>query len=773
MTEGNSSNRRSPLALWVLLLQVCLFAGVVKCQMIHHLVARGDLEAVRELIESRPSELEKRYREPLPHGFYRSTPLMIAAKYGHDDIVRLLLEAGADLNAEGVMNTIVLNIAVEGDHTDIVRQLLEGNANVYASGRDGNLPLHLANSVEMCKLLLGHKAPLDRVNSMGATPLLSSLLRRRKDVAYYLIEQGSGQDIFTYVASGDADGIRAAIDKDEKVIKKQLRDKKTLLHVSSMAGQRETIEFLLEKGFDVNASDKRGATALHFAPDEQTADTLIANGADVEARIEKYYPQWRPIHLAANEGRADVVEVLLEHGADVHAKTYYGHAPLHIAANPYIADLLRESGADIEEASDKWQQNTPLYQAAKRGRTDVVRYLLEKGAVPRAKTKWKEDPLHVADNADIVQLLLDAGGNVNVRHYQFGTPLTEAVFGNRFDVVSSLLANGADIHAQDMNLSPAIFRAGNQKMAELCIQHGGRIDERNSDGQCPLHRAVLRGSIELIRFYMEQGADVYAKDKEGRTAYDIAVRTKEPYFINAFLYSSESYQEGKRLVELAYGSNRSEREKLLLEACDYFEKACSEFPGHYRALCRMSMALASVAKLSQDGRADEYFKRAHRRLDEADETVCSDYYQHFCRGYVYLKQARNHELKEADEFFRKACVAYEKAVESEPKLKNDLFICYKNWGRSLLERYKFSDNMEHRFLEQALDVLTNAEHVSPGKGLYDLACAYALKGNMKTCQLLLEKCKGLGHLPDPKSMAEDGFLAGCEEQAWFKALHAK
>jgi hypothetical protein len=123
---------------------------------------------------------------------------------------------------------------------------------------------------------------------------------------------------------------------------------------------------------------------------------------------------------------------------------------------------------------------TPLYQAAWRGREDVVRLLLQKGADANSKDRYGETPLHVAANngrLGVVQVLLANKANVNAKSDSGWTPLHRAALGDQKAVAEVLLAKGADVNAkaQDGRTPLQVAKQfSHADVAELLRQHGGQ-----------------------------------------------------------------------------------------------------------------------------------------------------------------------------------------------------------------------------------------------------------------------------------------------------------
>jgi cytohesin len=132
----------------------------------------------------------------------------------------------------------------------------------------------------------------------------------------------------------------------------------------------------------VKVRDASGDTLLHLAATNsglgdanRVAHLLIQKGADIHARGVN---ERTPLHNAAGSRDPEVARMLLEHGADVHAKTSRGHEPVHFAGDPAILDLLLSHGADINARSNDGE--TPLAVMIRScARTWVLDMIKQKG----------------------------------------------------------------------------------------------------------------------------------------------------------------------------------------------------------------------------------------------------------------------------------------------------------------------------------------------------------------------------------------------------------
>jgi ankyrin repeat protein len=177
----------------------------------------------------------------------------------------------------------------------------------------------------------------------------------------------------------------------------------------------------LEHGTDTNSQDQFEWTALHSASNNgrhEIAQALLYHGAKVE--LENYLGE-TPLHLVrqgkyGSQNGARIAQILLDAGLDVNARDKRNWTPLHAASyygRPKIAQVLLDRGAIIEVGDD--QGRTPLHHASQgnfesqEAGCRIAELLLESGADPNAQDKYLQTPLHVASRwgrPEIVRMLL-------------------------------------------------------------------------------------------------------------------------------------------------------------------------------------------------------------------------------------------------------------------------------------------------------------------------------------------------------------------------------
>lgn len=160
-----------------------------------------------------------------------------------------------------------------------------------------------------------------------------------------------------------------------------------------------------------------------------------------------------PLHWAARHGNAELVRLLLAHGAVLEAKSASELTALGCAAssgNVEVVRLLLDSGADLEARDE--DEFSPFLFAAASGHPEVLRLLLERGADAKARSVGGLTALHLAcryGGVEAVRVLLDSGADFEARDDQNWTPLHEAGEYGKVESIRALLGAGADPLASD------------------------------------------------------------------------------------------------------------------------------------------------------------------------------------------------------------------------------------------------------------------------------------------------------------------------------------
>ncbi|XP_063095419.1 poly [ADP-ribose] polymerase tankyrase-2 isoform X4 [Cavia porcellus] len=257
-----------------------------------------------------------------------------------------------------------------------------------------------------------------------------------------------------------------------------------------------------------------------------------------------------PLHFAAGFGRKDVVEYLLQNGANVQARDDGGLIPLHNACSfghAEVVNLLLQHGAD-PNARDNWNY-TPLHEAAIKGKIDVCIVLLQHGAEPAIRNtdgrtaldladpsakavltgEYKKDELlesaRSGNEEKMMALLTPLNVNCHASDGRKSTPLHLAAGYNRVKIVQLLLQHGADVHAKDKGDLVPLHNAcsyGHYEVTELLVKHGACVNAMDLWQFTPLHEAASKNRVEVCSLLLSYGADPTLLNCHNKSAIDLA-----------------------------------------------------------------------------------------------------------------------------------------------------------------------------------------------------------------------------------------------------------
>ncbi|XP_063705994.1 ankyrin repeat and KH domain-containing protein mask-like isoform X2 [Culicoides brevitarsis] len=298
----------------------------------------------------------------------------------------------------------------------------------------------------------------------------------------------------------------------------------TPLMEAASAGHIDIIELLLKHGADVNAQSSTGNTPLMYACAGGHVDAvklLLAAGANVEDHNENGHT---PLMEAASAGHVSVAKILLEHGAGINTHSNeFKESALTLACYKGHLDMVRfllGAGADQEHKTD--EMHTALMEASMDGHVEVARLLLDSGAQVNMPTDSFESPLTLAacgGHVDLAMLLIERGANIEEVNDEGYTPLMEAAREGHEEMVALLLSQGANINAQTEETQETALTlaccGGFLEVTDYLIKHGADIELGAST---PLMEAAQEGHIELVRFLLENRANVHAQTQTGDTA---------------------------------------------------------------------------------------------------------------------------------------------------------------------------------------------------------------------------------------------------------------
>jgi ankyrin repeat protein len=283
----------------------------------------------------------------------------------------------------------------------------------------------------------------------------------------------------------------------------------------------QMLRLLISSGADADAGD------IVFAGDLERLKEYMRAESDI---IHTYRFRREPLLIIAiKEGHAEIVEYLIENGADVHAVGRFKNPGLHLAAfagNPKTVELLIKAGLDVNATGVHGE--LPLHWVSK---------------LPNI------DPYRRQCHYDrIAQLLLDAGSQVNIGAHQAWIGIGCGVSGNEpIDQVSFYLQNlkARRTNEQIQLMAPpelafdvgdtplhSAARWGRLDIVNILLAAGAEVNAANVLDQTPLHYAVVYQHPEVVKTLLAAGADPSIKTNKDLDAHQFAEIIADPELKN-------------------------------------------------------------------------------------------------------------------------------------------------------------------------------------------------------------------------------------------------
>ncbi len=273
-----------------------------KSNWLHNAAYANDEQSVLLLIDAGVNVHQTWWKK----GF---TPLCLACQNSHAEIVKILIDKGADLHQANKKGRTPLFIACQNDHEEIVQILIDKGADVNQADKDGGTPVWMAcqnGHKKIVKILIDKGADVNQADKDGNTPLLVACQNDHEEIVKILIDKGADlhqanirgfTPLYMACQNGHVKVVKMLIDQEVDV--NQANNKEcTSLYVASRYGHEKIVKMLINKGADINQADNEGRT---------------------------------PLHVASQYGHEKIVQMLIDAKADVNLANKAGSRPLLIA----------------------------------------------------------------------------------------------------------------------------------------------------------------------------------------------------------------------------------------------------------------------------------------------------------------------------------------------------------------------------------------------------------------------------------------------------------
>lgn len=478
-------------------------------QQLAQAIQNAELNLIQTLITN-----SIKLNEKIGHGL---PPLALACYYLNIEIVKILLAAGADVNATYDKNKTALTQICETYQQPeekvlpIVQLLLDHGAevNLVKGNNDGALQYAaMFGYPEVVNLLLKAGAEVNRKGNYGRTALIYAATS----------SHGDSLKSLKYLVEAGAD-INATNDPKENALFEHL----------TRHDNPAIAEFLIDNGIDLNATNQYGDSALHWAAfcgRVNIVNLLLDKGFDINSTNKN---KNTPIERAMSFQKKEVVKLLVERGASLDKKdSFFSTSTLKFAASHGEIDLVLKI---LKKQNDKKSQGA-LAEAAGNGNLALVKAMLKTGVVVDDREgEWDKTPLIAAaynGKIGVVRFLLEQGADINLYDYKKDTALLNAAWGKHVKIVELLLDAGADINQRNRYNWNALMQACVQSDYDTCkllLERGSPTDEIDKEyGATALTIALDSKANKVVELLKSYGAKerIAHKRKEGEPLYAIA-----------------------------------------------------------------------------------------------------------------------------------------------------------------------------------------------------------------------------------------------------------
>ncbi|KAL7946527.1 ankyrin repeat-containing domain protein [Trichoderma barbatum] len=455
--------------------------------------------------------------------------------YGRDEdtcikIAKLLMARGIDINAQGGEHGSALKNACasrgKGDVCwyNMVELLLKNGADVNAKGGPYGNALQVACHIgnwDLVPLLLAWGADVNAQGGAFSTALLAACFKRPK--------QGE---------RGDIAMLQLLLDHGADVNAASSKVFGTAFHAACAAGNMELIRVLLDNGAKIDLQSTGYGTPLQFACQwghTETVRFLLDNGADANELGRSAGGRFKTaldiaFAFTITRNKDEIVHLLLDHGADIHAPRSSFGPIFHVAAssdgikdNAVLLRLL-ELGADMNQVEERtgtalhcvllmspWSQDTKLSR---------IRLLIEHGADVHLAAGELGSPLHcicaapmnkpgvyINERSTILLLEICPEIDVNAPGGEYGSALQAAAWSGQEESIRLLIRKGAHVNALGGKYRSALNAAiimGHWNIVRILLENGAKPDffrqtEQDEDWLAEVQRECGRAAVERYR----------------------------------------------------------------------------------------------------------------------------------------------------------------------------------------------------------------------------------------------------------------------------------
>lgn len=500
--------------------------------------------------------------------------LNVACIRNNESVVESLIKQGVSINqylnpeSQDESNCTPLHIAVKHQSINVIKVLLQHGASIEAKNGIGQTPMHMAfymarslypskSSLKIIDLLLFHlkKTLINLIDRSGLSYFHIACTRDQPDVVKHFLlcdVNVNSQVSFESLKFSGYTPLHFAIESKQKsiidlllnhgastTIKNKNQETPFYFAFHHLYTEIQIFDSILTKFVpkNVNPSNNFGITHFHVAcitSNVEAIEAFLQNDVEINAAVDLESSKcagYTPLHFAVDFNSKKTVELLLQYGADVSLKDKEGFTPLHMACQQNakkIFTILKNS------ASFTYEHEKKDYEKS----------------FKQAPTKFLTSVAKQTDQMDIVDLLLEYHSDVNSQDYTGKTPMFYAcefdhqtfifTFGRqmtqslhfvmnefcnrRSRIMTALLKHHANVNIYDNSRKTILHYVAEQEkpyndykkaeIAEILLDHGADVNARNETNSTPLHIALKKGIGELAEIFVKHIKDPNVAENE-------------------------------------------------------------------------------------------------------------------------------------------------------------------------------------------------------------------------------------------------------------------
>lgn len=408
----------------------------------------------------------------------RTSPLMVAVNHANTEIVKLLLEHNVPIDSQNNTGETALSFAVALKHFRICQLLMEYGASIWVPGRKSSLFSYVAKegTLELCKLFLDNYE-IQQIELVSAINIAIS--ENNYDLCKMILDHNPNLINISMISSAP---LHVALEKDSTLAK-----------------------LLLEYKPNPNLRTNTGHTALHYAVQHDNVEMVqLLTRTNINYNIPDNHGQI-PLHYCKHP---EIAQLLLVH-SNVHFRDYTANTPLHTVPSEVTKLLIEHSDINAQNLGGY----TALAKAVRNSELEKVKILLSHPKVN----------LRIPISSDLPTILtLNIGMIVCPREFGLNSIDTQ------LDICDLLLSK--DPSLVDMPITNGQYAINlavqiqNYRLCQILLDHGAQLDKPTHNGQSVFHMVALKNNYDLAKLLTMYSKPCSNLDYKGRTPLHIAAQ---------------------------------------------------------------------------------------------------------------------------------------------------------------------------------------------------------------------------------------------------------